>query len=158
MPPQGETSTYTTPVRFVAKRTIKLGKKLYRFEPPFRFVSERVISLGGKSVDRFVPDSLLLLFMNTLDKRVPPEVIDGVIGGLDALPPKVRSSMITAADRYIPDTVANSRKISAVIAGIYKYVPDRIIPPESVEDWSHVKARFHIPTLLSRGQSKSREE
>ncbi|HUU63217.1 MAG TPA: hypothetical protein VMX96_04785 [Dehalococcoidia bacterium] len=151
-------SPYAPPVLFISKRTISLTKKLYRFEPPVRFVSKRVISLQVKAVDRYVPDSMLLLFMNTLDKHVPPEVIDGVIGGLDALPPKVRSSLITAADRYVPDTASSSRKISAVIAGIYKYVPDRIIPPESVEDWSKVKTKFHIPTLLSRGQSRSRKE
>lgn len=151
-------SPYAPPVLFISKRTISLTKKLYRFEPPVRFVSKRIISLGVKAVDRYVPDSILLLFMNTLDKHVPPEVIDGVIGGLDALPPKVRSSLITATDRYVPDTASSSRKISAVIAGIYKYVPDRIIPPESVEDWSNVKTKFHIPTLLSRGHSRSRKE
>jgi hypothetical protein len=93
-----------------------------------------------------------------LDNHVPPKAIDGVISGIDKLPPKVRSSLITAIDEYDPDTAASSRKVSAVIAGVYKYVPDRIIPPESVEDWSNVKAKFHIPTLLSRGQSNSRKD
>ena len=155
-------SPYAPPVLFISKRTISLTKKLYRFEPPVRFVSKRVILLEVKAVDRYVPDSMLLLFMNTLDKRVPPEVIDGVISGLDVLPPKLRSSIITAAitaaDRYVPDTAASSRKVSSVIAGICKYVPDRIIPPESVEEWSNVKTKFHIPTLLSRGKSRSRKE
>jgi hypothetical protein len=131
---------------------------MYRFDPAVRFVLTRIIPVYVKAVDRYVPDSLLLLFMNTLDKRVPPEVIDGVVSGLDVLPPKVRSSLITAAERYIPDSAASSRKVSAVIASIYKYIPDRIIPPESVEDWSNVKTKFHIPTLLSRGQSRSRKE
>jgi hypothetical protein len=154
----GRISTYLPPVLFVSKRTISLAKKMYRFEPPVRFVSKRIISVYVKAVDRYVPDSMLLLFMNTLDKRVPPEVIDGVVSGLDVLPPKVRSSLITAAERFIPDSAASSRKVSAVIASIYKYVPDRIIPPESVEDWSNVKTKFHIPTLLSRGQSRSRKK
>lgn len=150
--------TYAPPAKFVLDRTISLTRKMYRFEPPVRFVSDRLISLGVKAVDRYVPDRLLLLFMNTLDKRVPREVIEGIVSGLDILPPKVRSSLITAADRFVPDTAASSRKISAVIAGVYKYIPDRIIPPESAEDWSNVKTKFHIPTLLSRGQSKSRKE
>jgi hypothetical protein len=155
-------SPYAPPVLFISKRTISLTKKLHRLEPPVRFVSKRAISLEVKAVDRYVPDSWLLLFMNTLDKRVPPEVIDGVISGLDVLPPKLRSyviaAAITAADKYVPDTAASSRKVSAIIAGIYKYVPDSIIPPESMEEWSNVKAKFHIPTLLSRGKSRSRKE
>jgi hypothetical protein len=121
-------------------------------------MSERVISLEVKTVDRYVPDRLLLFYLNALDNRVPPKAIDGVINRLEKLPPKVRSSLITAADEYVPDTAASSRKVSAVIAGVYKYVPDRIIPPESIEDWSNVKTKFHIPTLLSRGQSNSRKD
>jgi hypothetical protein len=50
--------------------------------------------------------------------------------------------------------VASSRKVSAVISAVYKYVPDRIIPPESAEEWSNVKTKFHIPTLLSREEKR----
>ena len=130
-------------------------RKKSTVESSIKSMSERVISLEVKTVDRYVPDKLLLFYLNALDKHVPPKAIDGVISGLDKLPPKVRSSLITAADEYVPDTAASSRKVSAVIAGVYKYVPDRIIPPESIEDWSNVKTKFHIPTLLSRGQSNS---
>ena len=119
-------------------------------EPPTKFVSHKVISLEVKMVDRFVPDRLLLFYLNTLDKRVPSKAIDGIINSLDKLPTKVRSSLITAADEYVPDTVASSRKVSAVISGVYKYVPDRIIPPESANNWANVKMKFHIPTLLSK--------
>ena len=86
-----------------------------------------------------------------MDKRVPPKAIDGIVDGLDKLPPKVRSSLITAADEYVPDTVASSRKVSAVISAVYKYVP---IPPESSENWAKVKAKFHIPTLLKRDDGR----
>ncbi len=123
-------------------------------EPPAKFISGKVISFEVKAVERFVPDRLLLFYLNTLDKHVPPKAIDGIIDGLDKLPPKVRSSLITAADEYIPDTVASSRKVSAVISAVYKYVPDRIIPPESAEEWSNVKTKFHIPTLLSREEKR----
>jgi hypothetical protein len=119
-------------------------------EPPTKFVSHKVISLEVKMVDRLVPDRLLLFYLNTLDKRVPSKAIDGIISSLDKLPTKVRSSLITAADEYVPDTVASSRKVSAVISGVYKYVPDRIIPPESANNWANVKMKFHIPTLLSK--------
>ncbi|MFC1848167.1 hypothetical protein ACFLXV_02505 [Chloroflexota bacterium] len=119
-------------------------------EPPVKFVSKKVISFEVQAVEKLVPDRLLLFYLNTLDKRVPPKAIEGIINGLDKLPAKVRSSLITAADEYVPDTVASSRKVSTIISGVYKYVPDRIIPPESAEDWANVKTRFHIPTLLSR--------
>jgi len=127
-----------------------LGKVVSVFRPPAKFISHRVITLEVKVVDSLVPDRLLLLYLNTLDKRVPPKAIDGIIRGLDKLPPKVRSSLITAADEYVPDSVASSRKVSAVVSAVYKYVPDDIIPPESAENWAMVKTRFHIPTLLSR--------
>jgi len=133
-------------------------RKTSTVESSIKSMSERVISLEVKTVERYVPDRLLLFYLNALDNRVPPKAIDGVINRLEKLPPKVRSSLITAADEYVPDTAASSRKVSAVIAGVYKYVPDRIIPPESIEDWSNVKTKFHIPTLLSRGQSNSRKD
>lgn len=130
-----------------------LRKTISILQPPAKFVSHKVISLEVKAIERFVPDRLLLFYLNTLDKRIPPKAIDGIIKGLDKLPPKVRSSLITAADEYVPDTVACSRKVSAVISGVYKYIPDRIIPPESADNWAHVKTKFHIPTLLSRDSS-----
>lgn len=127
-----------------------LKKVISVSHPPTRFLSHKVISLEVKAVDKLVPDRLLLFYLNTLDNRIPPKAIDGVISGLDKLPPKVRASLITAADRYVPDSVAGSRKVSAIVSCVYKYIPDRIIPPESADDWSNVKTRFHIPTLLSR--------
>ncbi len=129
-------------------------KKRSILEPPAKFVSKKVISLEVKLVDRYIPDRLLLFYLNTLDKRVPPKAIDRVINRLDKLPQKVRSSLITVADEYVPDTVASSRKVSAVISAVYKYVPDRIIPPESADDWAHLKMKFHIPTLVSRGDER----
>jgi hypothetical protein len=136
------------PTKAVLNTATTLTKRLSVFEPPAKFVSEKVISFEVKLVESLVPDRLLLLIMNTLDNRVPPRAIDGVIKSLDKLPPKVRSTLIYAADEYVPDTVASSRKVSAVISGIGKYVPDRIIPEESAEEWSNVKMKFHIPTLM----------
>ncbi|MFC1848238.1 hypothetical protein ACFLXV_02870 [Chloroflexota bacterium] len=127
-----------------------LRKAMSIFQPPARFLSHKVISFEVKAVERLVPDRLLLFYLNTLDKRIPPKAINGIINGLDKLPPKVRSSLISAADEYVPDAVASSRKVSAVISGVYKYVPDRIIPPDSAQNWANVKTKFHIPTLISR--------
>ncbi|MBE0481557.1 MAG: hypothetical protein IBX68_11335 [Dehalococcoidia bacterium] len=119
-------------------------------EPSAKFVSKTVISFEVRMVDTVVPDKLLLLLVNTLDKHVPPKAIKGVIYGLDKLPARVRASLISAADDYVPDSVASSRKVSAVVSNVGKYVPDRIIPPDSADEWSNVKSKFHIPTLLSK--------
>ena len=120
------------------------------FEPPAKYISGKVISLEVMLIDVCVPDRLLLFLVNTLDKRVPPGAINGVVNGLDKLPRRVRSSLIYAADGYVPDSVASSRKVSAVVSGVAKYIPDRVIPPESAQNWENVKTKFHIPTLLSR--------
>jgi hypothetical protein len=150
---------FEPPVRFVLERVLSLTRRTNRLEPPVRFVSERLIGLQVKAVDRYVPDRLLLFYMKLLDNHVPPKAIDVVIDELDKhLPPKVRSSLIAVADEYLPDSAASSRKVSAVIAGVGKYVPDRVIPQESMDNWSKLKLRFHIPTLLSRGQADSRKD
>ena len=125
-------------------------RKNSMLKPPTKYVYRKVASLEVKVVDKYVPDRLLLFYLNILDKHVPPKAIDGVISGIDKLPPKVRSSLITAIDEYDPDTAASSRKVSAVISAVYKYVPDKIIPPESADDWENVKMKFHIPTLITK--------
>ena len=123
---------------------------------PVKFLSNKVISFEVKAIEKLVPDRLLLFYLNTLDRRIPPKAIDGVVDALDRLPLKVRSSLISAMDEYVPDTVASSRKVSAVISGVGKYVPDRIIPQESADEWSNVKTKFHIPTLLLRDTCKGK--
>lgn len=152
-------SAFEAPTRFVLDRTFSLARKTYRFEPVVRFVSARLIVLPVKLVERFVPDRVLLLLMNVLDKHVPPKAIDVVIDEVDKhVPPSVLSTLIAAADEYVPDTAASSRKFTTMVAGVGKYIPDRIIPPESLDQWSNLKMKFHIPTLLSRGRADSRKK
>lgn len=159
MSSQGQKFLPEPPARFVLKRVLSLTRRTNRLEPPVRFVSERVLSLQVKVIDRYVPDRLLLFYMRLLDEHVPPKAIDIVIDELDRhVPPRIRSSFIAAADELVPDSAANSRKVSAVLAGIGKYIPDRIIPPESTDNWASLKTKLHIPTLLSRGQSDPDKE
>lgn len=121
-----------------------------------KLVSKKVLSLEAQAVEKYVPDKLLLLLLNALDKHASPKTIDGIISRIEKhLSPKTRANLITVADEYVPDTVANSRKISTVVAGVGKYIPDRIIPPESAENWSNIKVKFHIPTLLLRQDKDS---
>lgn len=116
-----------------------------------KLVSKKVLSLEAQAVEKYVPDKLLLLLLNELDKHASPKTIDSIISRIEKhLSSKTRANLITVADEYVPDTVANSRKISTVVAGVGKYIPDRIIPPESAENWSNIKVKFHIPTLLLR--------
>lgn len=132
------------------------NRKAHRFEWLVRFLAGKISALGVWLVDCFVPDSILLFYMNLLDKHIPPKVIDRVIYEIDNyVPSKMLSSLIEATNRYIPDTVSSSRKISTIVAGVGKYIPDRIVPKESLDNWSDLKIKFHIPTLLSRRQSYS---
>jgi hypothetical protein len=118
-------------------------------EPPAKFVSQKVLSLDAKVVEKYVPDKLLLLLINAVDKRASPRTIDAIMDKIEKhISTKLRASLLTVADEYVPDTVASSRKVSSVIAGICKYIPDRIIPAESAEKWSNLKTKFSIPTLL----------
>jgi hypothetical protein len=116
-----------------------------------KIVSKKVLSLEAKAVEKYVPDKLLLRLLNALDKHASPKTINGIMDRIERhISAKTRITLITAADEYVPDTVANSRKVSTVVAGVGKYIPDRIIPPECSENWSKIKVKFHIPTLLLR--------
>lgn len=118
-------------------------------EPPAKFVSEKVLSLDARVVEKYVPDKLLLVLMKALDKRASPRTIDSIVGMIERhISTKMRASLINVADEYVPDTVASSRKVSTVVAGVGKYIPDRLIPAESAEKWSNLKTKFSIPTLL----------
>lgn len=118
-------------------------------KPPAKLVYKKVLSFEVEMVEKYVPDRLLLLFMNALDKRASPEKIDSIVAMIEKyISEKVRASLLEVADEYVPDTAASSRKVSTVVAGVGKYIPDRIIPADSAERWSNLKIKFSIPTLL----------
>jgi hypothetical protein len=124
-------------------------------QPAAKLLSHRLLSFEVKVIDKCVPDKLLLFYLNLLDKHVPTRVFPFVIEGIEKyMPHKLRSSLITAADEYVPDTAANSRKVSAVVAAVGKYIPDRIIPPKSLDRWETLRMKFHIPRLISMGRGK----
>jgi hypothetical protein len=115
-----------------------------------RSLAKKGFSLLVKAVDKYAPDRLLLFGLNFLDKRVPNTLISFAIRVIKKLAPRrLRSTAIAAADEYVPDEVANSRKVCAVIAGVGKYIPDEIIPPESAGRWENLRTKFHIPKLVS---------
>ena len=125
------------------------GKKP-RLDSVIRSLAKRGFSLFVKVVDKYAPDRLLLFGLNFLDKRVPNRLISFAIKVVKKLAPRrLRSTAITAADEYVPDEVANSRKICTVLAGVGKYIPDEIIPPESTGRWENLRTKFHIPKLVS---------
>jgi hypothetical protein len=116
------------------------------------FLSKKGFSLFVKVVDKCAPDRLLLFALNVLDNHALGRLmISFTIYVIEKLVPrKLRSIIITVADKYVPDTVANSRKVCVTLAAIGKYAPDKIIPPESVERWENLRTKFHIPKLISR--------
>ena len=120
------------------------------FDSINRFLARKGFSLFVKVVDKYAPDRLLLFALNFLDKHVPNRLISFAIKVVKKLAPRrLRSTAIAAADEYVPDEVANSRKVCAVLAAIGKYIPDEMIPPESTGRWENLRTKFHIPKLIS---------
>jgi len=127
-----------------------LKEKKPRFDSVIRSLAKRGFSLFVKVVDKYAPDRLLLFALNFLDKHVPNRLISFAIKWVERLAPrKLISSVIATADEYVPDEVANSRKVCTVLAGVGKYIPDEIIPPESTGRWENLRTKFHIPKLIS---------
>jgi len=124
-----------------------------RLDSIYRSLVKKGFSLYVKLVDKYAPDRLLLFGLNFLDKRVPNRLISFAIKWVERLAPrKLISSVIATADEYVPDEVANSRKVCTVLAGVGKYIPDEIIPPESTGRWENLRTKFHIPKLVSSRQ------
>jgi hypothetical protein len=128
-------------------------EKKPRLDSIIRSLAKRGFSLFVKIVDKYAPDRLLLFGLNFLDKRVPNKLISFAIRVVEKLASnRLRSIIIAAADKYVPDEVANSRKVCTVLAGVGKYIPDEIIPPESTGRWENLRTKFHIPKLISSRQ------
>ena len=127
-----------------------LQEKKPKLDSVIRSLAKKGFSLFVKVVDRYAPDRLLLFGLNFLDKHIPSRLLSFAIKVVKKLAPRrLRSTAIAAADEYVPDEVANSRKICTVLAGVGKYIPDEIIPPESTGRWENLKTKFHIPKLIS---------
>ena len=128
----------------------KKQPKLYTMT---KSLTKKGFSFFVKVVDKYAPDRLLLFALNFLDKRVPNRLITFAIRTVKKLAPRrLISTAITAADEYVPDEVANSRKVCTVLAGVGKYIPDEVIPPDSTGRWENLRTKFHIPKLISSRQ------
>jgi len=135
-----------------------LVNKGRRRESLARNISHKVIGLEVKAVNACVPRRLLLFYLNLLDRRVPPKVKTSIVGGIGKLPEDVRASLLVVADQYVPQDVDNSWKFCAVVAGICKYIPEKIIPAQSAETWDNLRVRFHIPTVIEGPVQKPRSQ
>ncbi|NWF77825.1 MAG: hypothetical protein HXY36_04450 [Chloroflexi bacterium] len=130
-----------------------LQEKKPKFDFIIRSLAKKGFRLFVKIVDKYAPDRLLLFALNFLDKRVPNRLISFAIKWVERLAPRrLLSNLIATADEYVPDEVANSRKVCAVLAGVGKYIPDEIIPPESMGRWENLRTKFHIPKLVPSRQ------
>jgi len=130
-----------------------MGLKKPNFDSITRSLARKGFSFYVKVVDKYAPDRLLLFALKFLDNHVPNKLISFAIRVVEKLVSnKLRSIVIAAADEYVPDEVANSRKICTVLAAVGKYIPDEIIPSESAERWENLKTKFHIPKLVSSRQ------
>jgi hypothetical protein len=121
---------------------------------PIRSLSHRVIALEVKAVNAYIPRRLLLFYVNLWDRRVPPKVKTSIVDGIGKLPEDVRVSILAVADDYVPQDVDNSWKFCSVVAGICKYIPEKIIPMCAAERWEKLRGRYHIPTLIEGTQPR----
>ena len=118
-----------------------------------RALAKKGFSLFVRVVDKYAPDRLLLFALNFLDQHIPNRLITLAIAWVEKLtPPRLRSTAIAVADEYVPDEVANSRKVCTILAAVGKYIPDELIPSESAERWENLRTKFHIPKLVSSRQ------
>lgn len=125
-------------------------EKKPKLDSVIRFLTKRGFFIFVKAVDKYAPDRLLLFGLNFLDKRVPNRLISFAIRVVEkVVSNRLRSFVIAIADEYVPDEVANSRKVCTVLAGVGKYIPDELIPPESAGRWENLRTKFHIPRLIS---------
>ena len=125
-------------------------EKKPKFDSIIRPISRRGFFIFVKAVDKYAPDRLLLFGLNFLDRRIPNRLISFAIRVVEKVASnKLRSFVIAMADEYVPDEVANSRKVCTVLAGVGKYIPDELIPPESTGRWENLRTKFHIPRLIS---------
>jgi hypothetical protein len=125
-------------------------EKKPKLDSIIRSLATRGFFILVKAVDKYAPDRLLLFGLNFLDKRVPNRLISFAIRVVKkVVSNRLRSFVIAVADEYVPDEVANSRKVCTVLAGLGKYIPDEIIPPESTGRWENLRTKFHIPRLIS---------
>ena len=118
-----------------------------------RALAKKGFSFFVSVVDKYAPDRLLLFALNFLDRHIPNRLITLAIAWVEKLtPPRLRSTAIAVADEYVPDEVANSRKVCTILAAVGKYIPDELIPSESAERWENLRTKFHIPKLVSSRQ------
>lgn len=129
-----------------------LSKAMRRLS--IRDISHRVIALEVRAVDAWVPRRLLLFSMDAVDRRVPPKIKTSIVERIGRLPEKVRASLIHAADEFVPQDVDNSWKFCSVLAGLCKYIPEKVIPMCSAEKWEKLRFRYHIPTLIEETQAR----
>ena len=127
-----------------------LLEKKPKLDSIIRSLAKKGFFLAVKAIDKYAPDRLLLFGLNFLDRRVPNRLISFAIRMVEKLASnRLRSMVIAAADEYVPDEVANSRKVCTVLAGVGKYIPDEMIPPDSTGRWENLRTKFHIPKLIS---------
>ena len=125
-------------------------EKKPKLDSVIRSLVRRGFFIFVKAVDKYAPDRLLLFGLNFLDKRIPNRLISFAIRVVEKVASnRLRSFVIAIADEYVPDEVANSRKVCTVLAGLGKYIPDELIPPESTGRWENLRTKFHIPRLIS---------
>ena len=115
-----------------------------------RLVPQKAVEFLVSNADRVVPrlastlDRHLVSRVRAIDSRYLKGALAKTLGGAQTyLSYRIAPAVITGVERHLPEA-ASSRKISTIVAGVGKYVPDSVIPTEYIEQWLHLKERFGL--------------
>ncbi|MBM4445492.1 MAG: ketoacyl-ACP synthase III [Chloroflexi bacterium] len=126
----------------------------------------RIIAADIKLVDILVPQRVINLLVSRTDRVAPGlgglvnrhfisrvreadrrylkgTVAKTVEGAVTYLSHGIAPVVIRGVQRHVPEATS-SRKISTIVAGVGKYVPDSVIPTEYIEEWLQLKERFGL--------------
>jgi 3-oxoacyl-(acyl-carrier-protein) synthase III len=129
-----------------------------------------IIDLDIKVVDLLVPQTAIDLIVSKADWLVPrvansvsrhlvsrvrtidSRYLKGTVartleGAETYLSYRVAPAVIRGVQKHVPEA-ASSRKISTIVAGVGKYVPDSVIPTAYIEEWLQLKERFGLSASM----------
>ena len=119
-----------------------------------RFVPQRVIDFIVSKLDWLLPRFARILNRHVIiraretDARYLKGTVSKTVQGAETyLSYKIAPAVIHGVEQHLPEA-ASSRKISSIVAGVGKYIPDSVIPTEYIEQWLHLKERFGLTASM----------
>jgi 3-oxoacyl-[acyl-carrier-protein] synthase-3 len=119
-----------------------------------KLVPQKVINLTVSKADWVVPriagilNRHLIRRIKEADQRYLKGTVSRTVEGAKTyLSYRMAPAVIRGVEQHLPQA-ASSRKISTIVAGVGKYVPDSVIPTEYIEQWLQLKERFGLSASM----------